>query len=127
MKGSSHAHLAFIFVFSIEQISRFVLLSSITELFEGENKQIHRGENVVDSRHVESILFLALTRHISASFCPLTLVITLRGKTLNHNPLVEETELNLLGRVCMQHSLRLTIGEPEKSMILARFQNSSQV
>ena len=41
------------FVFSMEQILRFVLLSITTELFKGENKQIRRGENVADSQHVE--------------------------------------------------------------------------
>ena len=31
----------------------FVSLANITEFFEGENKQIRRGENAVDSHHVE--------------------------------------------------------------------------
>ena len=72
-------------------------------------------------------LFLALTRHISASFCALTLVIPLAGKhwTTIYWLLVEEPELNLLVSACMQHWLRLTIGEPEKSTTLARFPNSS--
>ena len=103
VKGSLHAGLAFIFMFSVEQILRFVSLSSITNPSEGENKQIRHGENVADSHHVESILFLALTRHISGSFYPLTLVITLGGKSLNQNQLVEEQEVNLFVSVCMQH------------------------
>ena len=53
VKQNLHARLAFIFVFSMEQILRFVLLSITTELFKGENKQIRRGENVADSQHVE--------------------------------------------------------------------------
>ena len=53
VKSNLHARLAFIFVFSMEQILRFVLLSITTELFKGEKKQIRRGENVADSQHVE--------------------------------------------------------------------------
>ena len=53
MKSNLHARLAFIFVFSMEQILRFVLLSITTKLFKGENKQIRREENVADTQHVE--------------------------------------------------------------------------
>ena len=53
VKNNLHARLAFIFVFSMEQILRFVLLSITTELFKGEDKQIRRGENVADSQRVE--------------------------------------------------------------------------
>ena len=53
VKSNLHARLAFIFVFSMEQILRFVLLSITTDFFKGENKQIRRGENVADSQHVE--------------------------------------------------------------------------
>ena len=53
MKSNLHARLAFIFVFSMDQIMRFVLLSITTELFKGENKQIRRGGNVADSQNVE--------------------------------------------------------------------------
>ena len=99
MKDSSHAHLslAFTFVLSVEQILSFVSLSSLTELFKEESKQIRRGENVAGSHHVESILFLALTRHISVSYITeilLTLVRKSGGKIFNHNLLVEKPELN---------------------------------
>ena len=53
VKSNLHARLALIFVFSMEQILRFVLLSITTELFIGENKQIRRGENVAGFQHVE--------------------------------------------------------------------------
>ena len=54
VKSNLHARLAFIFVFSMEQIlRRFVLLSITTELFKGENKQIRHGENVANFQHVE--------------------------------------------------------------------------
>ena len=53
VKSNLLAHLAFIFVFSMEQILQFVLLSITTELFKGENKQIRRGENLANSQHVE--------------------------------------------------------------------------
>ena len=53
VKSNLHDRLAFIFVFSMEQILRFVLLSITTELFKGENKQIRRGEHVAYSQHVE--------------------------------------------------------------------------
>ena len=39
VKGSLHARLAFIFVFSIDQISMFVSLLSITKLFKGETSR----------------------------------------------------------------------------------------
>ena len=53
VKRNLHARLAFIFVFSMEKILLFVLLSITPELFKGENKQIRREENVADSQHVE--------------------------------------------------------------------------
>ena len=44
------------------------------------------------------------------------------GQSLNHNLLVEEPELNLLVSVCMQHLLRLAVGEPEKARLSPCFQ-----
>ena len=65
----------------MEQILRFVLLSITTELFKGEKKadSSWRERCRLPACGVNS-LFLTLTRHISASFCPLTLVIPLAGK-----------------------------------------------
>ena len=128
VKSSLHVRLAFIFVFSMEQILRFVLLSIPTELFKGENKQIRRGrERCRLPACGVSSLFLALTRHIFSVLLAAHSGDYTCRQTLNHNRLVEEPELNLLLSACMHHWLRLAIGEPEKSTILALFPNSSQV
>ena len=91
-----------------------MLLSITTELFKGENKQIRRGENVLTpsmwspqsvSCSDETYFCVLLPAHSGDPTC---------RQTLNHNLLVEEPELNLLVSACMQHRLRLTIGEPEK-------------
>ena len=104
VKSNLHARLAFIFVFSMEQILRFVLLSITTELF----KKLKTSRFVMKrtlptpsmwskqslSCYDETYFSVLLPAHSGDPTC---------RQTLNHNLLVEEPELNLLVSACMQH------------------------
>ena len=113
VKSNLQACLAFIFVFSMEQTLRFVLLSITTE--EKTSRFVVEktlpAPNMWSKQSVscsdDTYFSVLLSAHSDDPTC---------RQTLKHNLLVEEPELvlNLHVFACKQHGLRLTIGEPEK-------------
>ena len=126
VKSNLHARLAFIFVFSMEQILPGSCCFQSPQSFSKEKTSRFVEERTLPTPSMwskqsvscsdETYFSVLLPAHTGDPTC---------RQTLNHNLLVEEPELNLLVSACMQHWLRLAIGEPEKSTTLALFPNSS--